>query len=953
MPSALETLVKILKLEREQGAENRAVIGGLAAYGQTWKHQARSQARRAEHLLLADEMVDLMRAYEEIEKKTERLLHVNYMLDRITGRVPIPEKYQSRLPQAQAEFETLQANQTHKGPVDADRASRRKGSRQDDAPDAEKEAQPENAREPRKDRPERRDKPGRDSAAGSGKRAPGQQQRGGQAVAESGRKDSGDDRDKQRNKPRKEKAARSSESTPRESSNKGKPFPEQFDGELTFVEPGEMDIRPMPRLLRPPRQPQPLLDLDTAMQNLEQLSQPVTTVKGIGPSIATKLDKLGIETIQDLLRYLPRRYDDYTRLVPIPKLSPNTIATVIGTVTDTQVRIGGNGRKDFTIVVHDGQGSLFVTFFGQHFLVRSIRKGQQLVLSGKVTIYRDMLQMGNPEWEHLDSENLHTVGIVPVYPLTEGLKPRGFRSTVKRVIDVYADLQPEYLPEATLERAELATRSWTIRNLHFPEGFDHLNHARRRYIFDQLLLMQLAILRNRRDWQGVPAEPLPVSDDFLEPFIQTVFPYELTGAQQRAIADIRADVAKPLPMNRLIQGDVGSGKTAVAAVAMAMAFANGHQAALMAPTSILAEQHYRSLDALFALTPRENKPVVALLTSALSSGERDSIKRGLADGSIDFVIGTHAIIQDGVDFHKLGLAIIDEQHRFGVGQRAALRGKGSNPHLLVMTATPIPRTLALTMYADLDLSIIDEKPPGRHPVQTRLLRAFERERAYTFIDGQLEQGRQAFIVHPLVEPSEKIDARSATEAYEELRQVFHRYRVCLLHGRMRPAEKDEVMAAFARYEYDIMVTTSVAEVGVDIPNASIIVIEGANRFGLAQLHQFRGRVGRGQFKSFCLLIPDSESPESEERLQAMESTDDGFRLAELDWKLRGAGDLLGTRQSGRFVLQLAEEMTPELVELAQREARTIYAEDISLEQPQHALLNHYVEQLFRQDGDVS
>jgi ATP-dependent DNA helicase RecG len=325
----------------------------------------------------------------------------------------------------------------------------------------------------------------------------------------------------------------------------------------------------------------------------------------------------------------------------------------------------------------------------------------------------------------------------------------------------------------------------------------------------------------------------------------------------------------------------------------------------------------------------------------------------LTDGSIDVVIGTHALIQEGVEFKDLAVAVIDEQHRFGVEQRGALRGKGSNPHLLVMTATPIPRTLALTLYADLDLTIIDEKPPGRQPVGTRIIQPIARERIYNFVEAQLEQGRQAFIVHPLVEASDTIEAASATEAFERLSEVFFRYRVCLLHGRMKPAEKEAIMAAFAEGDYDVMVTTSVAEVGVDVANASVMVIEGANRFGLAQLHQFRGRVGRGEHKSFCLLIPDNDTPEAMQRLAAMEETTDGFKLAEIDWKLRGAGDLIGTRQSGGNTLQLAAEITPDLVELAQREARTIYAEDPTLSLLQHRLLAERVQMLYNADSDVS
>jgi len=887
----METLVKILKLEREQGCENRAVIGGLGTFGPKWQKQAADQARRPEHVVLAEELGELLHQYEEIDNRTERLKQINYMLDRITGRVPVPDDYAERLEEVKSTFHLRQNR-----PATSD------------------------------------DKKGAGDKEGSNK---------GNGVRYRVGSDGSHVIESDRRRPSKGRARPAID------------YDRSYDDGYKPVQSGKPDVKPLPTLARPPRKPRGKINPDEARAALQDLQKSVTAIKGIGKALAEKLKVMGIYTVADMLYYLPRRYDDYTRLAYVAKLEPDTVATVIGTVQHTEIRAGRNNRRDFFMTVSDGSATLNVTCFGQHFLIRNIRQGQQIVLSGKVTTYRDRLQMTNPEWEALDSENLHTIGIVPVYRLTEGVKPRGFRRSMKRAVDEWSKRIPDYIPEATLERAELADLDWTMRTLHFPEGWDHLNHAKRRFIFDELLLLQLAILRKRRDWQAVPGQQLEVDDGFLEDFVETVFPFPLTGAQQRAVADIRTDIAKKVPMNRLIQGDVGSGKTAVAVTAIGMTLANGKQAAMMAPTSILAEQHYRGIENSLLRMPGEHKPVIALLTSALNTSERQSIYRGLADGSIDVVIGTHAVIQEGVEFKDLGLAIIDEQHRFGVAQRGALRGKGHNPHLLVMTATPIPRTLALTMHADLDLTIIDEKPPGRYPVQTRLLKPSERERAFQFIEDQVKQGRQAFVIHPLVEASEKIEARSATEAYEELQQVFHRYRVCLLHGRMKSSEKDEIMGAFADQQYDVMVTTSVAEVGVDIPNASVIVIEGANRFGLSQLHQFRGRVGRGQFQSTCLLIPDNDTPESRERLSAMEQTDDGFRLAELDWKQRGAGDLLGTKQSGGTVLQLAEAMTPELVALAQQEARTIYAEDAYLQSDEHALLAERVRMLHNDEGDMS
>ncbi len=856
MPSALETLVKILKLERRQGYKNNAVIGGLAAYGETWAPGAHKQARKPEHHMLVDELSHLLKVYEDIDNRNARHDAVNYMMDRIMGRAPTPPEFQV------AEIET----------------------------------------EP----PPPLDEPGEES------------------VTEV--EPPPEPRTKQRERSQPPRKRR---------------------------DPNQTDLPTRPRLARPPRSQRKDIDPEEATDIMRGLDAPVNNVKGVGPRMVESLDKLGIQTISDLLFFLPRRYDDYTQLAYISRLEPETTVTVIGTVRFTQVRQGRNSRQDFYLELDDGSGVLNVIFFGQHYLSRQLRVGKQIVLSGKTTVFRDRLQMVNPEWEELESENLHTVGIVPVYSLTEGLNTRRLRRLMRDTVEYWTEHLPDYVPADTLDRAELGDLGWTIKNLHFPESEDHLRHARRRFIFDQLLLLQLAILANRREWQAVPGQSLPITDEFLDSFIDTVFPYPLTGAQRRAVDDIRRDIAMPTPMNRLLQGDVGSGKTAVAVTALAMAFANGKQAALMAPTGILAEQHYRGISKALESMPGEHKPAVALLTGSLSETERQAVYDRLVDGSIDIVIGTHAIIQSGVEFNDLALAIIDEQHRFGVGQRGTLRGKGTNPHILVMTATPIPRTLALTLYADLDLSIMDEMPPGRKPIQTRIVENVERERIYSFVEAQIEQGRQAFIVHPLVEASDKIEAKSATEAYEELSKVFFRHRVGLLHGRMKSAEKDEIMAAFANHEFDVLVTTSVAEVGVDIPNASVIIIEGANRFGLAQLHQFRGRVGRGEHASYCLLIPDTVTPEGQERLQAMEDTNDGFKLAEIDWKLRGAGDLVGVRQSGRNTLQLMEAMTPELVELAQREARTIYVEDPYLSQEVHHLLAERVDMLYNDQSDVS
>ena len=866
MPSALEKLVKILKLERNQGFKNKAVIGGLGAFSEKWTPEAHQQARIEMHHLLVDDLAQLMEGYDGIGGEMKRQETVSYMLDRIMMRIEQPrEDFQPR--------------------YNWQKTERKK------------------SRKPPRRKPEKRSR-----------RAPSKPKR------------------------------------------RTKSKPTYDDRPLPPAPPAENDLPPEPRLERPPRQPRPAMDMDEAADVMRGLAAEITVVKGIGSKMAEKLARLNIERVEDMLYYLPTRYDDYTRLLPLYKLTPNTVTTVVGTVRGSHIRAGGGGRKDFAYTLDDGTGEMLVTCFGQRWLRNKIRDGHQLVLSGKVTQYRGKLQMTNPEWEPLESDNLKARGIVPVYRLTEGLNAGRLRRMMQDIIDFWAARLPDYIPEAVLERNDLADVGWALRNLHFPDGWDHLAHARRRYTFDELLLMQLGMLGNRREWQSVPAEPIPVDDEWLEQFLAAVFPYELTNAQRRSVNEIQKDIADAVPMNRLLQGDVGSGKTAVAMVGLACAYQAGKQAALMAPTSILAEQHYQNVRETLSQMPGDEKPKVALLVGSLGKKDRDAIYSGLADGSIDVVVGTHALIQVGVEFDNLGLAIIDEQHRFGVEQRGMLRGKGTNPHLLVMTATPIPRTLALTMYADLDLSIIDEMPPGRTPIKTAVRPPVMREHCFDFIKAQLDEGRQAFIVHPLVEASESevlADTRSAVEAFEELQTVFYDYRVGLLHGKMKPDEKDENMRAFAEGSFDVLVTTSVAEVGVDVPNASVMMIEGANRFGLSQLHQFRGRVGRGKHPGYCLLVPDRETEESEARLEAMVETTDGFRLAEMDWEMRGAGDLLSLRQSGANRLQTEMQMNPELVALAAQEARTIYAEDPDLVQPEHRLLNQRVEQVMDRRSDVS
>lgn len=894
MPSALETLIKILKLERDQGAKNSAVVGGLSAYATTWQEQAREQARRPRHQILIDEIIDVLAEYERIEAEDARMEKINYLLDRIVDRQKAPPKYQKRLSEWKSKM-----------PSRADAPPRRGSS------------------PPRRDHVDRR---------------PRQQTNTGSRI--------------------------------RFHAYDSASYDEDFTGGPSQ---NRLDIPPAPRLDRPTRQARDQQAFGAQRALLDDLDSPTTEVKGIGKKYAELLQQLNVHTIRDLLLYLPRDYVDYTKLAVIRDLKPGSIANVIATVVRVNTVVSGGGREDLLVEVTDNTAAMSIRFFSQPYLAAKLQNGMKLLLRGNVRYFRDKAQMANPEWEELDMDNLRNVGIVPVYRMTKGLHPKMFRRTMKQLTGKWEAAFPDPVPLSVLERNDLADLGWAISQAHFPLGDDHKCHAKRRLAFDHLLMLQLALLGRRREWQSAPGPCLNVDDEFISQFKQEAFPFELTAGQERAINDIKADLASTLPMNRLMQGDVGSGKTAVALVALAISFANGKQSALMAPTGVLAEQHYRAVSETFARVNSESKPNIALLTSALSPAERETAYQDIANGAIDIVVGTHALIQAGVQFHDLAVAIIDEQQRFGVEQRSRLRGKGGNPHLLVMSATPFPRTLALTYYADLDLTVIDEKPAGRKSIKTWIIDPPARERLNGFVVEQLEQGRQAFFIHPLVEKSDTVDTASAVDAFERLSQVFYRFRVCLLHGRMNAAKKDELMSDFAANKYDVMVTTSVAEVGVDVPNANVIVIDGANRFGLSQLHQFRGRVGRGEQQSYCFLIPDSSSEISidriraaqsgrgsgseltiaEQRLAAMEETNDGFALADRDWQLRGTGELTGTRQSGRYEIDMLDPSFADLVQLAQQEALTLYEEDPELKQPEHQLLAEFVKRHYPKAGDIS
>lgn len=664
------------------------------------------------------------------------------------------------------------------------------------------------------------------------------------------------------------------------------------------------------------------------------LASPLTAVSGIGPKSAGTLEKLGLKTLGDLLWYVPRRYDDYSRLKTINRLWYGEEITVMGTVEDVRLRPIRGGRKLVEAIVGDGTGSLRVTWFNQPWIAERLRPERAVVLSGKVDQYLGRLTMNNPEWEPVERQQLHTNRIVPVYPLTAGVTEKWLRRVINSVVTRLAALVVDPIPVGIRTSAQLVPLNTALTQIHFPDSWEDLKRAQDRLAFDEMFLLQLAVLKQKLEWQQLEAEPLVVDDSWIEQF-KRALPFELTAAQGLALEDVRSDLARSQPMNRLLEGDVGSGKTIVAAAAIGIAAANRAQSAILAPTSILADQHFSTLTEVLPRAANVPASAIRLLIGATPESEKAQIRTGLRQGSIQVVVGTHALLEDPIEFEHLGLAVIDEQHRFGVEQRSTLRAKGDNPNLMVMTATPIPRSLALTVYGDLDLTVVDEMPPDRQPVETRVLHAIERLRAYNFIRGQIERGHQAFVIYPLVEESDKIDAKAAVEEHQKLQEeMFPGYHLGLLHGRMRPDDKDSVMAAFRRGEYHVLVSTSVVEVGVDVPNATVMLIEGANRFGLSQLHQFRGRVGRSKYKSYCLLIPDREDEFENQRLKAMESTHDGFRLAELDLEQRGPGDFLGTRQSGFAELKMAKLTDVRLIDKARREAMRLFEADPNLAAPE-------------------
>jgi ATP-dependent DNA helicase RecG len=679
----------------------------------------------------------------------------------------------------------------------------------------------------------------------------------------------------------------------------------------------------------------------------DPLSTPIQYVKGVGPKLSEILDRKGIQTVEDALYFLPRAYEDRRRLKKVSELEAGRKETGLGEILLCGFAFYSVRRKRvFEVVVSDGSGVITLKWFhgNNQYLRNRFKKGQKLIFSGEVRWFNHGKEIHHPDIEFVEEESerdfLHFRRIVPIYSETEGLYQRTMRRLMKTLLDNYGDELSSPIPKKILEKQGLIDLPAAFRKVHFPEEEDSMevlslqrSEGHRRIIFDEFFFLELGMALRKKGRVLEKGISFYTEGRLVDRLLKRL-PFELTRSQSRVWSEIQRDMDRPLPMNRLIQGDVGSGKTIVSLLAAVKAIECGYQSAIMAPTEVLAEQHFLN-------THRWLEPLgiqVALLTSNVKGSEREELYGSVKTGEFQLVIGTHALIQETVEFQRLGLAVIDEQHKFGVIQRGLLKKKGENPDVLVMTATPIPRTLALTYYGDLDVSVIDEMPPGRMPMQTRVFPESARQKVYQTVREEVEKGRQCFIVYPLVEESEKLDLKDATRMAEHLqREVFAEFKMGLLHGRMGSDEKEAVMMEFKRGEIQILVATTVIEVGIDVPNASIMVVEHAERFGLSQLHQLRGRIGRGQHSSKCLLLAQyRSSEEAKVRLKTMETTSDGFQIAEKDLELRGPGEFLGVRQSGIPDFRVAHILrdTRILME-ARKEAFWLIHEDPDLMLPSH------------------
>ncbi len=660
----------------------------------------------------------------------------------------------------------------------------------------------------------------------------------------------------------------------------------------------------------------------------------------IGKKYAKKFHKLGITTIRELLYHIPHRYDDFSNIIPISQAVPNKTITIQGEILDIQNSYTPRKRMLLTeAIIQDKTGSIKALWFNQRFLINTIKKGQQASLSGKIKLGPKGHYLSSPSYEIIrpalhqnPSEGLtHTAGLIPVYPETAGITSRVIRYALKMSLSVIQQMQ-EYLPREIIKNQNSILLKTALKEIHFPKNKKSAEKARQRLSFDELFLMQLSAIYQKRLLQTQKAKSIPFDKNLIQGFVQKL-PFKLTNSQKVATWDILQDITKSIPMNRLLNGDVGSGKTIVAAIAALEAARTGSQVALMAPTEILTQQHFKEFSKLL----KKFKLKIDILTGS---------KKTFSDNT-DIVIGTHALIQKTVSFRDLALVIVDEQHRFGVQQRAALqqgilkikdKTKKTIPHFLTLTATPIPRTLTLTIYGDLDISLLKEMPKGRQKIITEIVVPTNRKKTYKFIRDQIKKGRQAFVICPLIEESEKLEVKSVTQEYEKLtKEIFPDLKIAMLHGKMKPKEKEQIMTNFKNKKTDILVSTSVVEVGIDIPNATVMMIEGADRFGLAQLHQFRGRVGRGEHQSYCFLLTNSSAKSTNSRLKVLVKCENGFELAEKDLKIRGPGELYGVRQSGLPDLAMANLGNLPLVEQTRKEANDLLDKDPDLKN--HPLLS--------------
>lgn len=672
------------------------------------------------------------------------------------------------------------------------------------------------------------------------------------------------------------------------------------------------------------------------MQNLHDI--PIQYIKGIGPKKAKAYNKIGVRKIEDLLYYFPRRYEDRTKFLHILDLKEKEIQTIKAEILSKRER-SSFYRRGFNIIeltVSDGTGKLSCVWFNQPYLKEYFKVGTTLILYGKIDRYENKLQMNSPEFEIVSGEaeeSLNIGRIVPVYSLPHGITQRGFRQIMKHALDKYLPKMQDFLPYDIRSKNNLLNLSKSLINIHFPENASLQKEAFERLSFEEFFLFQLPLVlrkMKRKEKKGIAHK---ADNHVTESFIANL-PFQLTNAQKRAFEEIKADMVKPQVMQRLLQGDVGSGKTVVATLASIVAIQGGYQVALMVPTEILAKQHFSNIKYQISNIKNNEKALnMALLMGEANDKQKDKIVQEIKEGKLNLVIGTHALLEEDVQFKNLGLVVIDEQHKFGVGQRALLPKKGVSPDVLIMTATPIPRTLAITLYGDLDISVINELPPGRLPVKTLLFSEEERLKAYAIAKEELKKGNQIFIVYPVIEESLALDIVGAKKMFEELRKgEFKDFRLGLIHGQLKEEEQDKVMLKFKNKELGLLVSTTVLEVGIDIPTATCMIVEHAERFGLSQLHQLRGRIGRGGLESFCALISSAKTEEAKRRLSAMVKYNDGFKIAEEDLKIRGPGEFFGKRQHGLTELKIANPLTQmHLLKRAREEAIRLISKDLCLE----------------------